>query len=173
MSLSRLVTSLLEDSKSFLLLARNEERAGNDRMKLTYSRAVFLTAFSALEGWVNYISVSFAYLNNLQISEFERAFLQEKRIEIDDAGDVKITNQDNFQKTSKKMVFILKKFGNYDILKEKQKLWSDFKELERIRNALVHPKKREEEVIVSLRDAERCFEVIDNLVNTLKDKIYH
>jgi len=173
MTLSQQVIDLLDDSNNFLFYAKQQDREGHEKHKLMYSRAVIITSYSALEGWLNYISSSFAEQDDSSVlNQYEKAFLLEKKIEIDDNGDIQITNQDKYENTTKKLQFILKKFGNYDIKNNDPKLWSDFKKFEKIRNILVHPKRNSSDKKISLDDAEFCLNTITQIIQILKDKIY-
>ena len=172
MSLSKLVSSLLSDTKTFLLLARDASRKGQDDLALSYSRAVFFTAWSAMEGWVNYIAYSFAEADH-SLTEYEISFLKEKKIEVDEDGIIRITNQDEYRPTLTKLVFILRRFGdNFDLKHSLPDLWRQLKEIERIRHSIVHPKTRDEELYLSLEDAEKCLDVVVKIVNLLKERIY-
>jgi len=172
MTLSQQVIDLIDDANNFLFYAKQKDREGDDKQKLMYSRAVIIASYSALEGWINYISSSYADQENTsEINQYEKAFLLEKKIEIDDNGDIQITNQDKYENSCKKLQFILKKFGCYDLKRMDSSLWSDLKKIERIRNLLVHPKKSSDEKI-SLEDAEFCLNTITKIVEILKSKIY-
>lgn len=172
MSLGKLISSLLGDSKKFLLLARDASKKKQDTLTLSYSRAVFFSAWSAMEGWINYIAYSFAQTDH-SLSEYEVSFLKEKKIEIDENGIIRITKQDEYHPTLTKLVFILRRFGNnFDLRNTMPDLWHDLKEIEKIRHSIVHPKTREQEVCISLKDAEKCFDAVVKMVNLLKEKIY-
>lgn len=172
MSLGKLITSLLDDSRKFLVLARDASKKEQEPLALSYSRAVFFSAWSAMEGWINYISYSFAKADR-SLNQYEVAFLVEKKIEVDESGMIRIRKQDEYHPTLTKLVFILHKFGNnFDIKKELPSLWHELKEAERVRHSIVHPRTREQEVCISLKDAEECFAVVTKTVNLLKREIY-
>lgn len=172
MSLSKLVSSLLDDSKTFLLLARHASRKRQDALVLSYSRAIFFSAWSAMEGWVNYIAHSFAEADT-SLTKYELSFLKEKKIDVDEDGIIRITNQDEYRPTLTKLVFIFRRFGNdFDLKHSLPDLWRQLKEIERIRHSIVHPKTRDEELYLSLEDAEKCLNVVVQVSNLLKEKIY-
>jgi len=172
LSLSKLVSSLLEDGKTFLLLARDASRKGHDSLALSYCRAVFFSAWSALEGWINYIAKSFAETDH-SLSMYEIAFLKEKRLEVTEDGIVRLTNQDEYRSTLTKLVFILRKFGgDFDLKHSQPDLWRELKEIEQMRHGIMHPKTREQEIRLNIKDAEKCFNVTVKLVNLLRDRIF-
>jgi hypothetical protein len=171
LSVAKLVTSLLTDSKSFQFLARDASRKGQNELALSYSRAIFFCSWSAMEGWVNYIAYSFAKTDNT-LTKYEKAFLIEKKIEVDNNGDVRITNQDDYKPTMKKLIFVMKKYGNYNLKTGQPTVWSDLKNMERKRHSIVHPKTRNEEFNLELTDAEKCCETILQVINLLKEKVY-
>ena len=111
MSLAKLISSLLDDGKKFLVLARDAAKKRQDALALSYSRAVFLSSWSAMEGWVNYIAYSFAQTDP-SLGQYEISFLKEKKIEIDQNGIIRISKQDEYRPTLTKLVFILRRFGN-------------------------------------------------------------
>jgi hypothetical protein len=172
MSLSKSMNIFLNDSKKFLFLAKNEERQKNEKMQQMYSRAVIITSYCALEGFLNYIALSFSKTKSSDLSDFEKAFLLEKKIEINEKGRVILSNQDKYESTTKKLIFIFNKFGNYDIKKNNPKFWDDFKNCEKLRNALVHPKKRDELYLINLKEAESTYKTISLLIDLLKTRIF-
>jgi len=172
LSLSKLVSSLLSDSKTFLFLARDASRKDQNVLVFTYSRAVFFSAWSALEGWINYIAHSFADAAS-SLSEYEISFLKEKKIMVDEDGILRITEQDEYRPTLTKLVFILRKFGdNFDLKHSLPDLWRRLKEIEKIRHSIVHPKTRDEELNIELDDAANCYTTVIELVDLLKEQIY-
>lgn len=171
MTLSQQVVDLLDDANNFLFYANDASRQKDEKQKLMYSRAVIIASYSAFEGWINYLASSFADHNaHVEITQYEKAFLLEKKIEINDNGDIQITRQDKYENTCKKLQFILKRFGNYDIKRDNPQLWSDLKNIEEIRNLLVHPKKTKDKKI-DLKDAEFCLKTITKVIEILKQKI--
>jgi hypothetical protein len=171
MTLSQQVIDLIDDANNFLFYANDAERQCDEKQKLMYSRAVIVTSYSAFEGWINYISSSYAaHDNTIVISQFEKSFLLEKKIEVNNNGEIQITNQDKYENTCKKLQFILKRFGNYDLKKSDPCLWADLKKIERIRNLLVHPKKSTDKKI-DLDDAKFCLKTITKVIEILKEKI--
>lgn len=167
-----MVSSLLKDSRNFLVFARNASRKGEDDLVLTYSRAVFFSTWSAMEGWINYIAFSFAETDSL-LTMYEISFLKEKKIEIDDNGMIRVSNQDEYQSTLTKLLFLFQRFGgNFNLKSEEPNLWREIKEIEQIRHAIVHPKTRDEEISINLSDAERCYAIINKTIDLLKVRIY-
>jgi len=171
LSVANLVTSLLSDSKAFLFLARDADRNGQNDLALSYSRAIFFSSWSAMEGWVNYIAYSFARTDNT-LSKYENAFLREKKIEMDKNAIIRITNQDDYKPTLKKLLFVLRRFGDYNLKQNQPDLWNDLMDMERIRHSIIHPKTRDEEMNMTLNDAEKCRKVILRIIDLLKEKIF-
>jgi len=172
MSLSNLLTNLLSDGERFLNLARNCDREGLEELKLSYCRAVFFTSWSALEGWIKYISYSFMNIQS-DISLFEKAFLMEKRIEINENGEIEIQQSDIFYPTLKKIQYIFLKIGQYDLKHENSDLWRRLYEIQRKRNEIVHPNTREEDLVINYDYAAICYNTIKETINLLIEKIYH
>jgi len=153
LSLSKLVVSLLNDSKKYLSFARDEFRKGNDLLAFTYCRAVFLSSWSAMEGWINYIAHSFAQTDS-SLTKYEISFLREKKITVDENGLVQITNQDEYRPTLTKLVFVLRRFGtSCDLKQNLPDLWRRLKVAEQTRHSIAHPKTRDQELKLGLQDA--------------------
>lgn len=173
MSLGKLISSLLDDSKKFLIFARECSRKKENSLMLSYCRAVFFSAWSAMEGWINYISNSFAKTDH-SLNEYEISFLIEKKIEVDEKGLIKIVKQDEYHPTLKKLVFIFRRFGNnFDVKSLQPDLWKNLKEIEATRHSIVHPKDREHDIQISLKEAEKCYDTVLATVDLLKEKIYN
>ena len=172
MSFGKLVSALLDDSEKFLAFARQCSRKKENALMLSYCRAVFFGAWSALEGWINYVGTSFARTDRT-LSQYEVSFLTEKRIEIDDRGLISITKQDDYHPALKKLLFIFRRFGrDFDFKHSKPDLWRELKEIEAIRHSVVHPRSREQGTKVSLEEAEKCYETVLTTINLLKEKIF-
>lgn len=172
MSFGKLVSSLLDDSAKFLAFARQCSGKKENALMLSYCRAVFFSAWSALEGWINYTSTSFARTDPT-LNQYEISFLTEKRIEVDDRGLINVTKQNEYHPALKKLLFVFRRFGdNFDLKCLKPELWSDLKGIEATRHSIVHPKDREQDTRVSLKEAEKCYETISATINLLREKIY-
>jgi hypothetical protein len=171
-SLGKLISSLLEDSKKYLILARDCERKQQKEFMLSYCRAVFFGSWSALEGWINYIAYSFVNTDH-SLNQYEIALLTEKRIEVDDDGKIQITKQDEYRSTLKKLLFVFRRFGNdFDLKHNQADLWRRLREIEHIRNLIVHPKDTEHDIPISLKEAEKCYDTVQTTIDLLKEKIY-
>ena len=163
---------MLEDSEKSLMYARNEMQGGDEGLALYYCRMVFFAAWSALEGWINYTGESFASTDGT-LSEYEIAFLKEKRIQIGDSGTVEVTNTDAYESTLRKLVFICRRFGQRVNFKESQPdLWRELKNVEKIRHAIVHPKNRDTDLDLGVDAAEKCNKVIRDTIQVLQRSIY-
>jgi hypothetical protein len=125
-----------------------------------------------MEGWINYIAHSFASTDG-SLSQYEISFLTEKKIEVDENGKILITNQDEYRSTLKKLLFIFRRFGkDFDLKHSEPDLWRRLREIEKTRHLIVHPKDREQEIQISLREAEKCYETVSRTVDLLKEKIF-
>lgn len=172
MSFGKLVTSLLNDSKNFIQYAKQAERNNELNIIGSFLRASILTSWSALEGWVNYICYSFTTTDR-SLSDFEIAFLTEKKIVVNKNGLLEITNQDEYRPTLTKLLFILQRFGNsYDLKHDEDDLWRQLKELESFRHSIIHPKSREADIDMDIDYVEKCFDLITKVIHIVKEKIF-
>ena len=125
-----------------------------------------------MEGWINYVAYSFAKADQT-LNPFEVAFLLEQRIEVDENGEIKLLKHPEFHSTLTKLLFIMKKFGNnFDFKHSEDDLWRNLMEIQKTRHSIVHPKDREQDFTLTLRNTEKCYETIVKTVELLKDKIF-
>jgi hypothetical protein len=172
MSLGSLVSSLLDDGRKFAYFAREASRDKNEALMNTYCRAVVFSVWSALEGWINYISSSFAEIDTT-LSQYEIAFLKERKIQVNEDGLIEISNQDDYKPTTTRLLFILQKYGGrYDLKHENPDLWRRLREAEKTRHSLVHPKRVDEDMSLDLKNAEEFLETINEVIQMLRRKIY-
>jgi len=171
MSFSKLLSDLIDDGNRFLNLARESQRKGEDYLLNSYCRAVFFSSWSALEGWIKYVSMSFIDVYP-DLSLYEKAFLLEKRLEINENGDILITNSDSYKPALLKLQYIFKKFGSYDFKHEEDDLWMKLNEIQKKRNELVHPKTREKDLVINYDSAENCYKNINKVIEIIKNKIF-
>ena len=169
MNLDKFVKDLINDSKYFLDKAKEIIDKKN---KLRYIKAVITTIWSALEGWINCVSSDFVLLPETKLQLHEKAFLLEKKFELTKRGEFKITEQDQYNSIEDKILFLLKRFGNYEINKN-SKLWNDFKITKKLRDALVHPKsERIETKNLTIKNAEISIDSVIEILKLLTVKIY-
>ncbi|MBI4085724.1 MAG: hypothetical protein HY433_00545 [Candidatus Liptonbacteria bacterium] len=99
--------------------------------------AVISNAWSALEGYINFIASLAKFARKLE--SHEMAFLEEMDWKLNDKG--KFEKQTAYQSTTKKFLFLLERFSSVKIVKfNKSRIWNDMKVSEKIRNGLIHPK---------------------------------
>ena len=169
MSLDDFVKALINDGKYFLSEAKDDK---DINIKMRYIRASITSFWGSLEGWLNCVSSDFVLLPENKLSLNERGFLLEKKLELSSKGEFKISNQDQYYSTEDKILFLLKRFGNYEVSKN-SKMWSDFKKIKRLRDALIHPKSG---IIdyknISIKDAEMTMYSVIYLLKLLTKEIY-
>lgn len=169
MNLDKFVKDLINDSKYFLDQAKE---SNEEKMKLRYIRAVITTIWSALEGWINCVSSDFVLLPEKKLQLHEKAFLSEKKFELTKKGEFKITKRDQYNTIEDKILFLLKRFGNYEINKN-SKLWNNFKITKKLRNGLVHPKLGKIETKnLTIKNAEIAINSVIDMLKLLTKKIY-
>lgn len=132
---NRLVKELLDDAKYFLDLARNHKNRDDSRTR-TYARAAIITAFAALESWINFLCWVTAEHGDIQ--PHEEAFLREQRLELTGAGYFDIVGS-RFHSLEEKIRF-LHWHSRGAPIDTKGALWHVFLRAKRVRDSLVHPK---------------------------------
>ncbi len=163
----QVITSLFEDSKFFLLEA--QKHAERDSITDRYIKASLLLAWAAFEGWINKTCLDIANrFNDLSVNE--RAFLQEKRVNLD-KGQFKISNGDKYESIENKLEFLLVTIAksNFD---KSTRHWRDLLIAKELRDSLVHPK--ESRLIdYKIHMAEDTIKVLSYYLNILSKKIYN
>lgn len=132
----------LQDSYAFFEIAKKKT---SDREARRYYRASVFYAAGAIEAFVNYIADSFAKAESL--TPHEISFLNDK-ILFFSADTGKLVEKTVFHKLEDKLKFLLRKFVltfNFG-----SPIWSKISEFRDFRNSLVHPKKADDEIDVSV-----------------------
>ncbi len=145
---------------------------GENEIAKRYYRASIISLFNALEAFVNNLAESFA--SDSRCPNYEIAFLLDKKFEI--VGDCfDITDRNEFHRLEDKLKFLLKKFvPGFDI--SKRSSWSDFLEIKKVRDNLVHSRKEEDENTIEAynklvkRGLASVIEIMDCLIQSLYGK---
>lgn len=129
------VDDLFKDSKFFLEKAREYEDRDRDTT-MRYLRASVITAFAALEAHANAILFALGAFADLEFHE--RAFVEEKRIELADDGYFETRGQ-QYRSLEQKIKFLYWRMEGKSI-PNGSSVWKAFRDATGIRNRLVHPK---------------------------------
>jgi hypothetical protein len=133
-----LVNHLFEDSKCFLELAKEHE--GKDPVTARrYVRASIVTAYAALEAFVNAMLVILEDAWELELHE--SAFMQEKRVELTEDGYFEIRGR-RFRSLEEKIRFLYWRGQRLSIPKGSA-VWKALHDATELRNRLVHPRPRQ------------------------------
>ena len=129
------IQHLFEDSKFFLEAA--QESVGRDEKKTRRNiRASIISAFAALEALVN---TSLYLLDEFQeLDTAEKAFVQEKRIELMKEGYLELTGS-QYRSLDDKISFLHWRRERAAFPKS-EAIWKHFKDATELRNSLVHPR---------------------------------
>jgi hypothetical protein len=148
-----LVNHLFEDSKCFLELAKEHE--GRDPVSACrYVRASIVTAFAALEAFVNTLLVILEDAWELELHE--SAFMQEKRVELTEGGYFEICGQ-RFRSLEDKIRFLYWR-GQGKSMPKGGAAWRALRNATELRNQLVHPRPRQVAYSkLTVATAEACF----------------
>lgn len=130
-----LIHHLFEDAKYFLEAAKEHEQT-NVLISRRYVRAAVISAFAGLEALVNTFCELIAERGDLELHE--RAFAQERRVELAEEGYFEIRGQ-RFYSLDDRLKFLHWRFKGLPI-SERAIVWKFFLEAKKLRNSLVHPK---------------------------------
>ena len=132
------VNHLFEDSNCFLELAKEHE--GKDPVTARrYVRAAIVTAFAALEAFVNTLLVTLVDAWELELHE--SAFMQEKRVELTENGYFEIRGR-HFRSLEEKIRFLYWR-GQGSSIPNGSAAWKALHKATELRNQLVHPRPRQ------------------------------
>ena len=129
-----LIHHLFQDAQYFLDVAKEQEEL-NVLMSRRYLRAAVISAYTALEAWVNTVFEILARVGDLELHE--RAFVEERRIELSGQGYLELQGK-RFHSLDDKLKFLHWRIHGVGISDE-QAAWMAFLEAEKLRNKLVHP----------------------------------
>ncbi len=129
------VNHLFEDSKFFLQEAERLQDQDSHTMR-RYIRAPIITAFAAVEALLNHLLFMLGEADDLEL--VERAFIEEKRVELTEDGYFDIKGQ-KFSSLEEKIRFVYWRREGVRIPKGNV-VWESFVEAKRLRDELVHPK---------------------------------
>lgn len=173
MKLAEFVKKLLKDSEYHLAMARKAQKDENSNLEQMYVRASIFAAWAAIEGWLNCIAADFLRASDKRVPLHEKALLKQKELILDPTGIFILSERDKYRPLEERLIFILRRFGNYTLDKSR-KLWQNFKETKKLRDAITHPKKGEiDSFHVSRGEAERTLKTIKELIRLIMKRIYN
>lgn len=161
---ARSIKLLIREADQFLSDAKVEK---DPFLKSMYIKASIAFSWFGLEGTINLILSDFILLKNVQL--LEKAFMEEKNIEYND-GDFSLGGR-RYHTTQEKLLFLLRRFGNYQI-KKSDKIWIKLRNLKEWRDALVHPKEDNSISTFTANNAEIAIDTSRSLIKLLYNKIY-
>jgi len=164
---------LLHNARSFY------EQADSDNLESSRQRniiASILFSWIAMEAFVNDMMEDFVALPPGIFTIHERGFLQERLVEFStegvNAGDFIIANRRRFVRLGDKILFLTAKFGKGTKLDKGSTLWQKFEASKNLRDRLTHPRK-DQEINVSLSDAEDALEVAQEVIRLVALKVWN
>jgi hypothetical protein len=157
------VNHLFEDSDFFLQEAKKLQEK-NTRTTRRYVRASIITSLAAVEAFLN--TALFRLDEDAQLGLVERAFIQEKRLELTEDGYFDMRGQ-KFRSLEEKIRFLYWRKKGVRIPKG-DAVWKSFVEAKRLRHELVHPKPGKGSYSkLTVAAAESCLKASMEMAKTL------
>lgn len=157
---------LLETNKWYL--EKLKSKSTDPFQEEAYSIAVIVNAWAALEGYINNISSVAKFASKLE--SYEKGFLEEVDWRMGESG--RFEKYVHYQQTTKKFLFLLKRFSKVDLPKVKNsKLWNDLKSAEVVRNMLIHPKDGIRFKTLKVKEVEGIDNTVRSAIILLRDKV--
>jgi hypothetical protein len=157
-------TQLLEEAKAFLAKAKATSDA---TAKEAYLHAALTLGFCGLEAHINAIAEDFLTLTDL--SPHERSILSEQRVELDN-GEYRLTEHLQIYRLEDRLLFLCTRFSKKPAFDRKANYWSQFKDAQLLRNALMHPKTA---AVVTDTSVERALSAILQVLDMMYRRIYN
>jgi hypothetical protein len=158
----------LTDAATFLEQGKQAVLKGHVEDARRYCRACVFCAYSALEAFVHYISVSFEQANSIE--KHETAYLNDKRLSFDPTKGV--VERSEYHPLEEKIRVLLRRFAPEVDLGGT--MWRQLKAFKLFRDSLVHPKKPEDDIDIAdySRNAETGLQIMIDIMDLLSTKIY-
>ena len=129
----------LHDSHQFLALAERERKQHDYDSARRHFRASVFCALAAIEAFVNYVADSFAKARS--IPDYETTFLNDMRTVF--SAEKGLHQRVEYHKLDDKIRVLLRRFmPGYDFACP---TWNKFQEFKKFRDALVHPRKPDDD----------------------------
>ncbi|MEK7570129.1 MAG: hypothetical protein AAB515_01650 [Patescibacteria group bacterium] len=135
-------------------------------LKDLYFKSSIAFSWFGLEGFISLAFSDFISLKSLELHE--RAFLSEQKLEYSNGNFV--ISGTKYLPTRDKLIFLLKRFGNYNINNE-DLLWANLRNVEDWRNSLVHPKAQQSAAITK-KHAQISLDTIKSVISLVYKKVY-
>ena len=158
------IDNLFEDSKFFLEEARKNQHADQDAMR-RYIRASIITAFAAIEALLNTMLFMLEQDGDLEL--VERAFVEEKHVELTKNGYFDLARQHHFGSLEEKIRFLYWRREGARIPKGNV-AWDSFVKAKRLRDEFVHPEPSNVSYSkISIPAADSCLRATLKIAQTL------
>lgn len=134
-----------------------------------------ILAWSAIESFVNNRCDDLSSLPRGLFELHEIAFLQEKRLRLEDSG-INIgkfsINGKDYQSLENKIFFLLSKMGSQKVSNIKGgTLWQEFISLKEVRDNLIHPRK-DIEITLEPKDVKKHIDTAQELIQMISKNIW-
>ena len=160
------IKTLLESNELYLEKIKRKDTA--PFQKETLCIAIIINAWSALEGYINFIASIAKFAGELE--SYEKSLLEEVDWKLNDKG--KFEKQIAYHSTTKKFLFLLTRFSSVNIAEfKKGSLWREVRIAEEKRNHLIHPKETIEEDGFSFKTAEATEKTARLAISLLEKKV--
>jgi len=160
---ARVIDHLFEDSEFFLQEAKKLQGQGQ-HVSRRFIRASIITAFAALEAYLNTMLFFLDEADDLEL--VERAFIQEKRVELTEWGYFDLAGH-RFQSLEEKIRFLYWKAQGLRIPKG-DAVWQSFIEAKKLRDEIVHSKPGKVSYAkLTTSAADSCLKATSDMAKTL------
>jgi hypothetical protein len=157
-------STLLEESKRFLELAKAAEGGADEAGRDAYLHATIMLAFCGLEAHVNAVADEMVFTKGLSVHE--RAILLERDVKLED-GKFRLKNNLKMYRLEDRILFLMARFSADPI---ENKAWqAALRSATTFRNQLTHPK---DATIISVANAEAAILSVVETLDALYLSIY-
>lgn len=134
-----------------------------------------LNSWMAIESFINNMMQDFASLPEAMFTIHERGFLEERQVRFavkgTKAGTFYLENKEEFRRLEDKILFLINKFGKNKKINKGERIWQQFEEVKKKRNAISHPK-RNQEIELTIKDAEDAIDVARKVIELVSKEVW-
>jgi hypothetical protein len=149
-------------------LAIAEAEIENGKSGAPYLIPSVILAWSAIESFVNNRLDDFDSLPPRLFAPHERAFLTEQTLTFINSGKKAgqfIITGTYYRKLTDKILFLVSKCGSR--IEKGNKLWTDFDNLKKVRDSLIHPRKAKQQRVIDPKVARDCIATSKRLISVI------
>lgn len=148
---------------------------GERKSAYPYIIGSILNSWMSIESLINNMMQDFTSLPEDMFTIHERGFLEEKQVRFANkgakGGNFYLENKEEFRRLEDKILFLIAKFGKSRSVDKGTHIWQRFEKMKDKRNALSHPK-RNREIVLILKDAQEAIDIAKDVITLVSKEVW-